>query len=201
VFGIFPSKQATIYGLTIRNAQAGILNDGIVTVTNCVLSGKSQAGLFNYGAATVNTCVLSGNGDGLVNYEVATVSSCVLSGNLYDGLYSYEAETSVSNCVVSGNAGGGLFNSVHFSPNNSVAGRGSMIISDSIISDNSGPGVRNYCLVTIVNSTLSGNSAGDAQDGGGIRSGTFKAPGYVEVINSTISGNSATDPDMVTVVG
>ena len=34
-----------------------------------------------------------------------------------------------------------------------------MTISDSIISDNSGPGVANYWFLTIVNSTISGNSA------------------------------------------
>ena len=171
VFGVFPGKAATISGLTVMNAQSGILNDGTVTVTNCVLSGNSN--------------------DGLSNYGVATVSSCVLTGNLYHGLYSYQGETTVSNCVVSGNAGGGLFNDVPFGPNNSVSGRGSMTVSDSIISDNSGPGVWNYFFLTVLNSTLSGNSAGNAIDGGGILSGTFKSPGGVIVINSTISGNSA----------
>jgi hypothetical protein len=171
VFGIFPDRTATISGLTIRNAQSGILNGGIVVVTNCLLRNNSYNGLSNYG--------------------VAAVSNCVLSENSYDGVYSYQALTIVSNCVVSGNGGAGLFNSVPFGPNNSVDGRGSMTISNSTISDNAGPGVWNYFFVTIVNSTLSGNSAGDALDGGGIRSGTFKAPGGVEVINSTISGNSA----------
>ena len=168
VFGVFSGKAAIISGLTARNAQSGVLNEGTVAVTNCVLSGNSY--------------------DGLSNYGVATVSSCVLTGN-FDGLYSYEGETTVSNCVVSGNAGGGLFNTGYFGPNNSVAGRGSMTVSDSIISDNSGPGVWNYFFLTVLNSTLSGNST--ALDGGGIRSGTFKAPGSVTVINSTISGNSA----------
>jgi hypothetical protein len=167
VFGIFPDKTAAISGLTIRNAQSGILNVGTVIVTNCVLSNSY---------------------DGLSNYGAATVSSCVLTGNLYNGLYSYEGVTTVSNCVVSGNAAGGLFNNVPFGPNNSVSGRGSMTISDSIISDNSGPGVKNYFFLTILNSTLSGNSADE--DGGGISSGTFKSPGGVTVINSTISGNS-----------
>ena len=170
VFGVFPGKAATISGLTVRNAQSGILNAGTVTVTNCVLSNSY---------------------DGLSNYGVAAVSSCVLTGNLYHGLYSYGGETTISNCVVSGNAGGGLFNTGNFGPNNSITGYGSMTISDSIVSDNSGPGVWNYFFLTVLNSTLSGNSAGDGLGGGGIRSGTPKAPGSVTVINSTISGNSA----------
>jgi hypothetical protein len=89
VFGVFPGRAATISGLTIRNAQFGVLNEGTVVVTNCVLSGNSY--------------------DGLSNYGVAAVSSCVLTGNSYNGLYSYEGETTVSNSVVSGNSGGGLF--------------------------------------------------------------------------------------------
>jgi hypothetical protein len=170
-FGVFFGSTATISGLTARNAQYGILNDGTLAATNCVLTGNLYNGLSNYG--------------------MATVSSCMLTGNVYDGLYSYEGLTTVNGCVVIGNGAAGLFNTGYFGPNDSITGRGSMTISDSIISDNSGPGVWNYFFLTIVNSTVSGNSAGDALDGGGITSGTFKAPGGVTVINSTISGNSA----------
>ena len=122
--------------MTVRNAQSGVLNDGTVTVTNCVLSD-----------------------------------------NLYDGLYSYEGETIVRNCVVSGNSSSGLFNDVYHVPNNPIGGHCSMIIADSIISDNSGNGIVNYWFVTILNSTFSGNSAGPGYACGGISSGTFKTPG------------------------
>jgi hypothetical protein len=171
VFGVFYGNAATISGLTATNAQSGILNDGMVTVTNCVLSGNSYNGLSNYG--------------------VAAVSSCLLTGNSYDGLYSYNGVTNVSDCVITKNAQGGLFNTGDFGPNNSGAGFRPMTISDSLISDNEGPGVSNNFFLTILNSTLSGNLAGDAGDGGAIKSGTFKAPGGVTVVNSTISGNSA----------
>ena len=170
VFGIFPGKTAAISGLTIRNAEAGVWNEGTLAVSNCVLSGNS---------------------DGLLNqFGIVTVSNCVLSGNLYNGLYS-EGVSSVSDSIVRGNSYGGLFNDVHHGPNKPAAGYGSMTIADSIIIDNSGPGVLNYGFLTILNSTLSGNSAGQFLDGGGISSGTFKAPASVTVINSTISGNSA----------
>ena len=68
-----------------------------------------------------------------------------------------------------------------------------MTIADSMISDNSGPGVSNVAgFLTVLDSTLSGNSAGQALDGGGIMSGPlFKTPADVTIINSTISGNSA----------
>jgi hypothetical protein len=170
--GIFPDKTSAISGLTIRNGQTGIWNQGTLAVSNCVVSFNSVDGVFNQGG-------------------IVTVSSCVLTGNSYFGLYSYEGISSISNCVVIGNSSGGLFNDVHYGPTNPVIVVGYMTVSDSIISDNSGPGVWNYHFLTILNSTLSGNSAGEALDGGGIRSGTFKAPGSVTVINSTISGNSA----------
>jgi hypothetical protein len=169
VFGIFPGSAAVISGLTVRNAQSGVLNEGTVAVTNCALIGNSY--------------------DGLSNYGVATVSSCVLSENLYNGLYSYEGLTTIGKSIVSGNSSCGLFNDGYHGPNKHLGAHGFMTITDSIISDNSGTGVLNYFFLTILNSTLSGNST--ALDGGAIASGTFKSPGSVTVINSTISGNSA----------
>jgi hypothetical protein len=68
-----------------------------------------------------------------------------------------------------------------------------MTIADSMISDNSGPGVSNIAgFLTVLNSTLSGNSAGQAMNGAGIMSGPlFKTVAYATIINTTISGNSA----------
>ncbi len=174
VFGIFYDKTATISGLTIRNAGYGVWNQGTLRISNCVISGNGN-GLYNQGG-------------------FVTVSSCVLSANSYTGLYSYEGVTTVSNCVVSGNSYGGLFNDVyHQPPNDPVGSPGSMIIADSMISDNSGPGVSNIGgFMTVLDSTLIGNSSGQAVDGGGILSGTlFKTPASVTLINSTVSGNSA----------
>src|SRR5438067_8745836 len=53
VFGVFYGNAATISGLTVRNAQFGVLNEGTVVVSNCVLSGNSYDGLSNHGVATV----------------------------------------------------------------------------------------------------------------------------------------------------
>jgi hypothetical protein len=183
VFGIFPGKTATISGLTIRNAEAGagVWNEqGTLTVSDCAVTSNSYEGLFNdEGTLNVNNCVLSGN-----------------SGN---GLSTYFGITTVSNCVISGNSSGGLINDgPHGGPlpsNDPIGSPGSMTIDDSMISDNSGPGVSNVAgFLTVLDSTLSGNSAGQALDGGGILSGTlFKTPADTTIINSTISGNSAPD--------
>jgi hypothetical protein len=173
VFGIFPDKTATISGLTIRNGQAGILNEhGTLTVSNCAVSGNSDIGLFNDGVPSV-----------------LTVSNCVVSGNS-SGIYNYYGEASVSNCIVSSNQYGGVFNyGVSGGPDDHILGIASLTIADSIINDNSGPGVDNNAGgVTIVDTTISGNSVGGGvytyQDGG-------KIPGNLTVMNSTISGNSA----------
>ena len=173
VFGIFPDKTATISGLTIRNGQAGILNEhGTLTVSNCAVSGNSEIGLFNDGVPSV-----------------LTVSNCVVSGNS-SGIYNYYGEASVSNCIVSSNQYGGVFNyGVSGGPDDHILGIASLTIADSIINDNSGPGVDNNAGgVTIVDTTISGNSVGGGvytyQDGG-------KIPGNLTVMNSTISGNFA----------
>jgi hypothetical protein len=173
VFGIFPDKTATISGLTIRNGQAGILNEhGTLTVSNCAVSGNSDIGLFNDGVPSV-----------------LTVSNCVVSGNS-SGIYNYYGEASVSNCIVSSNQSGGVFNyGVSGGPDDHILGIASLTIADSIINNNSGPGVDNNAGgVTIVDTTISGNSVGGGvytyQDGG-------KIPGNLTVMNSTISGNSA----------
>jgi hypothetical protein len=181
VFGIFPGKTATISGLTIRNAEAGagVWNEqGTLTVSDCAVTTNSYQGLYN-------------------NEGTLNVNNCVLSGNSGDGLYTYDGVTSVSNCVVTGNSSGGLVNDGPHGhpPNDHSSSAGSMTIDDSMISDNSGPGVSNVAgFLTVLDSTLSGNSAGQALNGGGILSGTlFKTPADVTIINSTISGNSAPD--------
>ena len=195
VFGVFPDKTAAISGVTIRNAQAGIVNEqGTLTLSNCTVSGTSQVGLFNDGVLIVSNCVVSGNsGGGIGNdHGVLMVTQSDVSGNLY-GIYNDHGESSVSNCIVSSNEYGGVFdNGTSGGPNDHIFG-GSLTIADSIINDNSGPGVDNNAgVVTIVDSTISGNS-GQSDAGGGVY--TYqeggKIPGHLTVINSTISGNFA----------
>jgi hypothetical protein len=181
VFGIFPGKTATISGLTIRNAEAGagVWNEqATLTVSNCAVISNSHEGVFN--------------DEGTLN-----VNNCILSANSGAGIAAYSGITSVINCVVSGNSSGGLFNDGPHGgpslPNGPVGSPGSMTISDSMISDNSGPGVSNVAgFLTVLNSTLSGNSAGQAMNGAGIMSGPlFKTPAHATIIDTTISGNSA----------
>jgi hypothetical protein len=189
VFGVFPDKIATLSGLTVRNGQAGILNDqATLTVSNCTISGNSAAGLANGGTLTVSNCVVSGNsGGGLSNdHATLTVSNCMITANSYgiDNNGSHGPARSVERCNDHRHA--------TKTYDDCFAGA-CLTVDNSIISDNSGTAVFNTGNVTIVNSTLSGNSV-QGDSGGGIRSGFFKNPGtLVTVINSTISGNSADD--------
>src|SRR4029077_12413055 len=147
VFGVYPGETAAISGLTVRNGEVGIWNEqGTLALIDCVISGNSPyEGLYNhYGALTASNCVVTGNSEGVYNNEgTLSGNNCVLNGNSYTGLFSYfGVTTTVNNCVVSGNSSGGLVNYVFQGPNDHIAGYG-MTIADSMISDNSGPGVWN----------------------------------------------------------
>lgn len=166
VFGIFPDNTATISGLSITNGQLGIWNQGTLTVSNCVVSLNSVLGLLN-------------------DHATVSVSNCVVSGNSSGG---------IDNDGLSGPPPPGESGNQHPTKTYDDCSAGACLsVDNSVISGNSGTGVYNTGNVTILNSTLSGNSIqGDL--GGGIRSGSFKTPGnLVTVINSTISGNSAQD--------
>jgi hypothetical protein len=83
-------------------------------------------------------------------------------------------------------------------PHDHVSGIAPLTIADSIIKDNFGPGVDNNAGgVTIVDTTISGNSVGKAKGQSGVGGGVHtyqqggKIPGNLTLINSTISGNFA----------
>jgi hypothetical protein len=186
VLGVFPEKTAAISGLTIRNAQSGIWNFGTLAIRNCVLSGNSRGGMYNAGILSASNCVISGNSGGGLNndHAILGVSDCIITANSYSGIYNYNSH-GPSSSVQRGNDRRDAKNIYGPFP-------GDVTIANTIISDNSEHGVYNDGgYVTILNSKLTGNSAGQASEGGGISIGSFKTPGGVTVINSTISGNSA----------
>ena len=177
VFGVLPGKTVAISGLTVTNGQFGVWNEqGTLSVSSCMVSGNSAVGLYNHeGTLTVNNSVASLNSAGGLGNDFGVLS--------------------VTSCIVSGNGSYGLGNNgFELPPPDIHSSSGAFLtIDNSIISGNSGSGVWNTGSVTILNSTLTGNSV-QGDFGGGIRSGSFKAVGsVVTVINSTISGNSAQD--------
>jgi len=171
IFTIDTGVTASISGLTIANgnsnavnAGGGILNDGILTVNNCTISGNSGIG--------------SGNeGGGITNFGTLTVSGSTVSGNSASqggGIFNGQTNTlTVVNSTFSGNSvttkGGGIYN---------YPG-GTLTVTNSTISANSagedGGGVEtNGTTTTITNSIVAGNTAtadddvdGTYTDGGG----------------------------------
>jgi hypothetical protein len=205
VFEVAQKENVTLSGLTISNGAAqssdggGILNGGTLTVTNSILSGNSAfqgGGILNGGTLTVSNSTLSGNsafdGGGISNnetYATLTVSGSILSGNTATsldggGIENYGMLT-VSSSTLSANTalhGGGIWNI------------GTATVSGSTLSDNhagtGGGGIFDEGgTLTVINSTLSGNSA--SSDAGGQGGGIFNWAGALTVSGSTLSGNSA----------
>ena len=144
----------------------------------------------------------------LLDDNTVTISGLTIT-NGHCGIFSDHATLTVSNCVVSDNIGGPSFGGIGIDNNlgpaapvergnardgrraytNHPAGFPMLTVANCVISDNSGSGVQNLSApVTIINTTISGNSA---DEGGGINTGGGKLPGNLTVINSTISGNFA----------
>jgi hypothetical protein len=181
VFSVVSGEAVTISGLTITNGDGGICNSGAtLIVSNCVVSDNASGGL----------------------------------GSSAFSNYSGTASLTIANSTISDNSGPGVINSSHHGPAipttvDSIStrrsarerpegggGNASLTIANSIVRDNSGVGVSNgayaAATTTILNSTLTGNSAGpEWGGGGGISTEGFEGYATVTVSNSTISGNSA----------
>jgi predicted outer membrane repeat protein len=165
-------------------------------------AGGNGGGIYSAGAVTIDGASVTGNtaghaGGGISNDGTLALTEANVVGNSTaanepgddgggvhnDGIASIDHSTIAEN---SGRVGGGLFNEV---------GK-SLVITDSVVRDNEagfGGGVGNSPApdcptptgeVTIIRSTLSGNSA---FDGGAIWGGG----GTATISESTISGNTA----------
>jgi predicted outer membrane repeat protein len=186
VFEVFPERTVSISGLSIRNAQVGVLNEqGTLSVSNCVLSGNSIAGLYNRAKDSVGASM--------------TVANSIISNNSGTGainLFPFQLDASghpcacmtITDSVVSNNAADGIFN-----VSDAVNEPASLTVVNSNVSDNDGGGISNEATeaivtATIVSATVSGNSTGGVETFGECGLVGF---GQVTITNSTISGNSA----------
>jgi Right handed beta helix region len=222
IFTVPMGVQVTISGMTITRGHVdfggsgpsggGILNEGMLTLTNCTLSynsaggvfgGNSAGGIFNGGTMTLVDCTISDNsaslGGGIYNAGTLMLSHCTISGNsvagefvlgLGGGIFN-QGTLSLVDCTISGNgastffssSGGGIFNG------------GTLTLNDCTLSGNSaysvkipasGGGISNRGRLTITDCTLSGNTAD--RFGGGI----FNFNGGTLILTDcTLSGNTA----------
>jgi Right handed beta helix region len=227
VFHVVSGKTVTISGLTITGHGGGILNDeAILTVSNCVVSGTSPyAGILNnsslnsgvIASVTIINSLFSDNAEGIYNTTggplgstgnctaCVTIANSVFTGNTF-GVYNtadLAATVTVLNSRFTGGFdaisthgyGGDAEITVKNSTfNGSFVGIqtdfSSVSIVNSTISGNSGGGgvYANGGDLSIVNSTVSGNLAEGAATGGGIYG---EGLDDLSIVNSTISGNSA----------
>ena len=201
ISGITISKGNTFFG------GGGILSAGVLTLTGCTISD-------NFGGDIGGGGVLNDNG-------TMTITGCTISNNIQGGgagggggVLNDNGTMTITDCTISNNSasqpgpaggpltaeGGGILND----------SGGSLIITNSIISDNTcsatsveptfqiaalayGGGVNNNGSITITNCTISGNSAvangftsEDTGYGGGISNS-----GHLQITSSTIAHNSA----------
>ncbi|RKT44470.1 choice-of-anchor Q domain-containing protein [Thiocapsa rosea] len=155
---IFPNRQSD--GLVIRS-------DRTVTISGLRIT-NARIGVNNDGILTVNNCEISGNfSSGLSNR-------------------GYNARLTLNRSLVSENRGRGI--------NNEVGG--SLIVNESTLVDNittssfGGGGIyssNSATMLTVINSTLNGNSAPNGP-GGGV---TMGSANNVTFYNNTLSGNTA----------
>ncbi len=192
VLNVDSVADLTLDNLTIANGNTsnsggGVNNNGIMTLTNSVLSGNSAVGgiysntfggsIYNTGTMIVTNSVLSGNlaayGGGIYNHGTLTVTGSTLSGNMStDGYY--------------GGDGGGIYN------NGTLTATGSTFTGN--IASFGGGGIANSNgTTTVTNSTFTGNIVSFGSGGGivGDGAGIFSDSGTTTVTNSTIAGNAA----------
>jgi hypothetical protein len=208
VFEVAKQDTVALSGLTISNGHvvsalapsgydttngdgAGILNHGVLTVSNSTLS---------YNTASSGSGG-SYDGGGIANDGTLTVSNSVLSYNSAGGGGGIANElggtlTVNDNCILSNNTafqGGGIASE----GTSSISG--SQLLNNSAFSNGggSGGGIANWATMTVTGCTLSGNSAipsrgGIAGDGGGIfASNTAYTANNLTISGCTVSDNSS----------
>jgi hypothetical protein len=184
-YGILTLTEATISGNSASNVGGGVENDGTLSITNSTISGNSASGF----------------GGGVFNNDTLIITNSTISDNSAQfggGVLNAEGSTAnLTDSTISGNSasgfgGGGVYNLFY----------ATLTLTNSTISDNSaqnaGGGVFNSGgTATLINSTISGNSAQNI--GGGVFNSSFftynydHIPGTLTLTNSTISGNSASN--------
>ncbi len=193
------ATNAVISGLTITggitgNDGGGILNNGVLTVSNSTISGNIVSASFNG--------YLGPSGGGIENYGTLTLINSTISGN--------QVSFYTSGCPLGcGDSGGGIDNDGTLTLINSTVSGNSAVLFISYDGSITGPisasggGINNYGTLTMNNSTVVGNSVNGygivinlgltvGLGGGGIAGG---AAGTNNIISGNTSNGSEDDCD------
>ena len=215
--------------LTLRNGKTdgtggGIINFGRLAIANCRVAGNSAThgggGIDSHGRLELtNSSVANNSGGGISSDGNLTVANSLVTGNGGAGIVN-QGRFTLANSLVADNSGSGIVNvGAEFRDNfgqitnstiarNSTEGNGGgianinsgrlTIIKSTIVGNSATNGggiandgrVRASAIVTLANSTVSGNSA--SRDGGGIFNPTgLEVPNSVGLTNTTVTRNSA----------
>ncbi len=196
--GFASNGNTFFYGGGIRNLGALTMTDVTVTA-NETEGGSSGAGISNQGDLTMTNCSVTGNstgpkfasdvtndGGGIINLGTLIMTDCVVSGNRAGsaaasglaagsggGIYSTGPMTLIRTTISNNNSG----NSNHTS---SSAGNGAGIYQSGV------------AAASLIDCTVSGNTAGSGPGSGGWGGGIFEENGAtIGIDNSTLSGNSS----------
>jgi Right handed beta helix region len=207
-FGSLTLAHSTVTGSTSSSQPNAIAQLGAsLTLTDSSVSGNEAGGIWtHFGSVTLVRSTINDNTDLAIDGLWAgptTLTDSTVSGN-GGGIGCDECQrVTLNHSVVSGNQGAGLAGG-SFTVNDSIVSDntgpgiyligGGTVLNNSVVSDNGllygGGGIRIYGAgVTLNNSTVSGNTA---DYGGGIYLSDFLNPGLLTLADSTISGNTAT---------
>ncbi|HUE90026.1 MAG TPA: thrombospondin type 3 repeat-containing protein [Vicinamibacterales bacterium] len=196
--------HVTISGLTVSggfNANrggwgGGIVNRGSMTVSNCVITGNTipagggpGGGVFNYSSLRLIHSIVSGNsaaygGGGVWNNGNAwlEITDSTISANSAvgdgGGVSNVNGAMTITRTLISGNSSQ--------SSGGGLSNLGTLTLVDSTVSGNSNNGIFNWggSTLKITGSTISGNTS--VGWGGGINTW-----GTVTIANSTFASNTA----------
>jgi fibronectin-binding autotransporter adhesin len=213
VFFINPGVFISITNLTItggniaKSEGGGTFNRGILSMNELVIrnnSAKFGGGIANGtgGIATIRNSTIENNtatsyGGGFLNQSSAqlTVFNSVIRGNnstFNGGGISNIGNVTLADSIVAGNqtrGGAGIYNDF-----NSVAVITRCTFSQNVAEDSGGGLSNSNATMTVSSSTISYNSAGDNDSGGGISNianGIAGNLGVLTLTNSTVTNNTA----------
>jgi hypothetical protein len=138
-------KTTVSRGISPFGGGGGVLNYGILTVFNSIITGNFSSyggGVANSGTGTVTNSTITGNsahyGGGVYNGGILTITNSTIAGNAIPSYFPY-------------GSGGGVSNS-------GIAAITNSTIADNIAGDYGG-GMRNIGTLTLVRTLVAGNTA------------------------------------------
>jgi len=172
IFEVDSFAPVTLTALTLTSGSAndgygggGILNESMLTLNRCTLSGNGASGnvgggLDNEGTNTLNECTLAGNsagiGGGLFNYGTLTLNACTVSGN----------------GATSGYGGGGVYNNGSLTLIGSIVGANRATIGGDIFTE----GTLTYAGANLAKFVINLGSAGSVTGPAPINAAPLLAP-------------------------